>query len=202
MSGQEKLTSLKTLLRLSLASNIWYENLVLQESRITRWHITVLCVPLSWYTLDHGGAVTTYSSTAHQSGENHWRAWRSPSPSWLRGYSSMSFASSSEKSDIELSDDDERSSWKVKRDYNSAVALRFSNLVGLPEGVLCGVLLHVLRHFLLILLRSAIHRLIEYKFCLNSWASRICLTCEGTWLQHPHSMDRWGLGRSATKIHV
>ena len=167
MSGQEKLTSLKTLLRLSLASNIWYENLVLQESRITRWHITVLCVPLSWYTLDHGGAVTTYSSTAHQSGENHWRAWRSPSPSWLRGYSSMSFASSSEKSDIELSDEDERSSWK-RNDENFAVSLRFSYLLSLPEGVLCCVLLHILRHFFLVLLRSAIYRCVENKFFCNS----------------------------------
>merc|ERR1719295_1440870 len=37
-------------------------------------------------------------------GGSHW---------WLRGYSSMSFASSSEKSDIELSEEEERSSLSV-----------------------------------------------------------------------------------------
>ena len=41
----------------------------------------------------------------------HWKPFHTAvAPSWLRGYSSMSFASSSEKSDIELSDEEERSS--------------------------------------------------------------------------------------------
>ena len=70
----------------------------------------------------------TYSSADCPSGKEHFTEEKnhcgSPqgvggmSPSLLWGYSSMSFASSSEKSDIELSEEEERSSWKnIHRRY-------------------------------------------------------------------------------------
>ena len=128
----------------------------------------------------------------------HWEPFhRAAAPSLLRGYSSMSLASSSEKSDIELSDEEERSSWNEIGSNSARFPRPRCYLISLPEGVLCGVLLHILSHFLLIFLRSAMQKHSRIQIIA---ASKIWLTCEGTSLQHPHSMDRWGLGRSATKI--
>ena len=73
----------------------------------------------------------TYSSADCPSGKEHFTEEKnhcgSPqgmggrSPSLLWGYSSMSFASSSEKSDIELSEEEERSSWKNTHGRNPPV---------------------------------------------------------------------------------
>ena len=129
------------------------------------------------------------------------------SPSLLWGYSSMSFASSSEKSDIELSEEEERSSWKnIHRRYPPVLQNTKQykhkyqkiqikpNLISLPEGVLCCVFLHILCHLLLVLLRPALKNTnILFERSQNA-------TCGGTWLQHPHSKDRLGLGRSATEF--
>ena len=72
-------------------------------------------------------------------------------------YNSISLASSSEKSDMELSEEEERSSWKIFKwnflFFHKNLYLFATTLI--PQSFLSGVFLHVLSNFLLVLFRSA-----------------------------------------------
>ena len=129
------------------------------------------------------------------------------SPSLLWGYSSMSFASSSEKSDIELSEEEERSSWKNMHRHYPPLLQNTKQCKQKYQKI------QISRTLSVSLRASSVAYFFTYSatFFLYSsglrWKNTKILfersqnaTCGGTWLQHPHSKDRLGLGRSATEF--
>ena len=159
----------------------------------------------------------TYSSADCPSGKEHFTEEKnhcgSPqgmggmSPSLLWGYSSMSFASSSEKSDIELSEEEERSSWKNMHRHYPPLLQNTKQCKQKYQKI------QISRTLSVSLRASSVAYFFTYSatFFLYSsglrWKNTKILfersqnaTCGGTWLQHPHSKDRLGLGRSATEF--